>query len=70
MIQQLHAASAGREIPLYFAVPLEAISSRKPVQKGGLLFNWQGLDLVLNARGVHIRMVPQPAALGRLTTAD
>jgi hypothetical protein len=25
---------------------------------------------VLNARGVHIRMVPQPAALGRLTTAD
>ena len=66
MIQQLRASSAGREIPLDFAIPLEAVSFSQPSQKGGLLFDRECLDLVLNIHDIHVRMVPHPSNLYRV----
>jgi hypothetical protein len=63
MIQQVSAAASGREIPLNFGIPPKAVSFfSQPIQKGGLLFDRECLDLALNIRDIHVGMVFQPSA--------
>jgi hypothetical protein len=71
LIQEFHAGTTGREIPLDLGIPREALTPGKPIQEGLLLFNGQSLDFVLDVRKFHHFIVlgaglPQPKSSERI----